>query len=175
MDSSPTLEACAKYDSSAGGSVLLFPGLRGRVEALSLVGLSSAAGVSFMAASKAEGRSIAPGGLRFLDGLPWGVWVGVMKLARVVAVGVVGRSGYVSLWEVRVWRGGGGAGRSSDDEAGFPAWELAKRFAMKLDIAGWRCEVGGGCCGGMGDGEVGVGWDIARSGESCALLASSCK
>ena len=93
MLSSPTLDACAKYESSTGASVLDFPKLRGRVEALSLVGLSSAAGVSFMAASKAEGRSMAPGGLRFLEGLPWGVCVGVMKEARVVGGGVVGRSG----------------------------------------------------------------------------------
>lgn len=69
-----------------------------------------------------------------------------MKLARLVG-GVEGRSGYVSLWLVLVWRGGGGAGRlSEEEEAGaFPACELVKRFAMKLDILGWSWGVGGGC------------------------------
>jgi hypothetical protein len=121
------------------------------VLALSFVGLSSAAGASLIAASKAEGRSIAPGGFLFFDGLPCGVWVGVMKLARLVVGGVEGRSGYVSLWLVLVWRGGGGAGRLSEEVLGaFPACELVKRFAMKLDIlgmelGGWRrvlCEEG---------------------------------
>lgn len=65
-----------------------------------------------------------------------------------------------------MWRGGGGAGRLSD-EAGFPDWELAKRFAMKLDILGWSWEVGGGCCGGMGDGEVDVGLDMFGAEKVC--------
>ncbi|KAH0238733.1 hypothetical protein KCV06_g9, partial [Aureobasidium melanogenum] len=36
-------------------------------------------GSSFMALENTSGRSKAPGGMRFLLGLPWGVWTGEMK------------------------------------------------------------------------------------------------
>ena len=59
------------------------------------VGLLKLAGVSFIAVSKAVGSSLAPGGLRFLLGLPWGVETGFMKL--LLLTGVLGRSPKLSF------------------------------------------------------------------------------
>lgn len=52
----------------------------------------------FMAWSKAEGRSWAPGGTVFLLGLPWGVLVGSMKLLCLLP-GVEGRAGMSAALE----------------------------------------------------------------------------
>lgn len=52
-------------------------------------GLSRDTGLSFRALSKALERSLAPGGIVFLLGLPWGVAAGVRK---EFLVGVPGRS-----------------------------------------------------------------------------------
>jgi len=100
-----------KYPSSTA-NVLLFPGDSGvpAFERPVFVGLPKPAGFSFMAFSKATGRSTAPGGALFLLGLPCGVETGVMKL---FLVGVFGRSLKASFWPERVWRGGGGTGRIS--------------------------------------------------------------
>lgn len=45
-----------------------------------------------------------------------------------------------------MWRGGGAAGRPSGVFGAFPDWELAKRFAMKLDILGIELELAEGVC-----------------------------
>jgi hypothetical protein len=130
IDSSAFIVDDPKYDSSTA-KVLLFPGDSGVSPPcwqLNLVGLPKVAGANFKALSKATGRSIAPGGLRLLLGLPCGVCTGVIKL---FLVGVLGRSLKVSFWSPRVWRGGGGAGKLISC---FPLWEDVNRFAMKLDM-----------------------------------------
>lgn len=65
--------------------------------------------MSFMALEKTSGRSNAPGGMRFLLGLPCGVWAGEMK-AGSSRLGVPGAS--FMLFEERVCRSGGGMGRA---------------------------------------------------------------
>jgi hypothetical protein len=93
------------------------------------VGLPKVFGVSFIELSKATGRSLAPGGFRFLLGLPCGVETGVMKLFRF---GVFGRSLLkASFWLERVCRGGGGTGMILSC---FPPCEEGKRLVMKLDM-----------------------------------------
>lgn len=69
--SSTLLEAFPKYESSTA-KVLLFPGDSGVAvwERVFFAGLPKAGGAIFMAFSKAVGRSFAPGGFRFLLGLP---------------------------------------------------------------------------------------------------------
>jgi hypothetical protein len=77
-----------KMESSAA-STLLFPGDSGVTACRpSFVGLPSADVLSFMAFSKAVGRSFAPGGFCFLLGLPCGVDAGVMKLLRLGVFGL---------------------------------------------------------------------------------------
>lgn len=83
-----------------------------------------------MAFSKATGRSCAPGGFRFLLGLPCGVETGVVKLFRP---GVLGRSAKESFWLARVWRAGGGTGRTPSC---LLAWDEGKRLVMKFDMLG---------------------------------------
>lgn len=85
-----------KYPSSIA-NVLPFAGDNGvpACERPPFVGLPKPAGDIFMAFSKATGRSVAPGGFRFLLGLPCGVETGVMKLLRI---GVLG----LSFWLERV-------------------------------------------------------------------------
>lgn len=71
-----------KYDSSIA-KALLFPGDSGvpACDRPSFEGLPNVVvGLIFIAFSNATGRSLAPGGLRFLLGLPCGVETGVMKL-----------------------------------------------------------------------------------------------
>lgn len=132
--SSAFVVALPKYPSSTANA-LLFPGDNGvpACDRPPFVGLPKPPGASFMAFSKATGRSTAPGGALFLLGLPCGVWTGVMKL---FLEGVLGRSLKVSFWLERVWRGGGGTGRMPSC---FPPWEEGKRFVMKLDILGKWC------------------------------------
>lgn len=84
-----------------------------------------------MAFSKATGRSLAPGGFRFLLGLPCGVETGVVKLFRF---GVFGRSLKDSFWLERVWRGGGGTGRMPSC---LPPCEEGNRLVMKFDMLGY--------------------------------------
>lgn len=91
MDSSGAPIELEKYESSAVNRLFL-PGDNGVPEPCwrpSLFGLPKVVGVSFIELSKAAGRSLAPGGFRFLLGLPVGVWTGVMKL---FLLGVLGRS-----------------------------------------------------------------------------------
>lgn len=100
MLSSAFAVALPKYPSSTTNALLL-PGDNG-VPAWDrplFVGLPKPAGVSFIAFSKATGKSTAPGGALFLLGLPCGVWTGVMKL---FLDGVLGRSLKGSFWLERV-------------------------------------------------------------------------
>ena len=116
-----------KYESSAV-KALLFPGERGAPRAL-FVGLPNALVVSFIALSKAIGRSWAPGGCDFLLGLPCGVETGVMKLVRF---GVPGTSWLKdSIWLVRVCRGGRRVGELLSF---LLPCEEGNRLVMKLDI-----------------------------------------
>ena len=93
------------------------------------VGLPKVLGVSFRELSKATGRSLAPGGFRFLLGLPCGVETGVMKLFRF---GVFGCSLLKdSFWLERVCRGGGGTGMILSC---FPPCEEGNKLVMKLDM-----------------------------------------
>lgn len=90
-----------KYDSSIA-KVLLLPGDNGvpACDRPSFVGLPNVdVGLIFIAFSKANGRSLAPGGFRFLLGLPCGVDTGVMKL---FLLGVFGLSLKASFWLARV-------------------------------------------------------------------------
>ena len=91
MLSSTLPDELAKYESSIV-KALLFPGDNG-VPACR-PDFDGLPGASFMAFSKAIGRSFAPGGFCFLLGLPWGVDTGVMKLLRF---GVFGLSPKVSF------------------------------------------------------------------------------
>jgi hypothetical protein len=109
-----------KYESSPANA-LPFPGDKGvPASRPNFVGLPRVEELSFMAFSKAVGRSLAPGGFCFLLGLPCGVATGVMKLLRV---GVLGRS---LNWSLE------GAGRGVSL---FPPCEEGKRLLRKLDIA----------------------------------------
>jgi hypothetical protein len=122
-----------KYDSSAA-RVLLFPGVKGAPACRpSFVGLLSAEKFSFMAFSKAVGRSLAPGGFCFLLGLPCGVDTGVMKLFRL---GVFGLSLNWSL--ERAWREG-----AAKVVSFFPPCEEGKRLLRKFDIVDWAQLRGG--------------------------------
>lgn len=70
MLSSMFPEELAKYESSTANALLL-PGDSGVVPPRPLfVGLPNVVGVIFMPFSKAVGKSFAPGGFRFLLGLP---------------------------------------------------------------------------------------------------------
>lgn len=108
-----------KYESSPA-SALPFPGDNG-VPACrpNFAGLPRVEEPSFIALSKAVGRSLAPGGFCFLLGLPCGVETGVMKLLRV---GVCGRS---LNWSPE------GAG---SEFSLFPPCEEGKRLLRKLDM-----------------------------------------
>lgn len=93
------------------------------------VGLPKIFGVSFRELSKATGRSLAPGGFRFLLGLPCGVETGVMKLFRL---GVFGLSLLKDSFCVeRVCKGGGGTGMMFSC---LPPCEEGNKLVMKLDI-----------------------------------------
>jgi hypothetical protein len=118
-----------KYKSSAT-SALLFPGDNGVPRPL-FVGLKFG-GLSFIAFSKAVGRSFAPGGNRLLLGLPWGVEAGVMKLFMV---GVLGLAPRASFWLERVRRGGGAVGRVL--LSCLLPWEEGNRLVMKFDMMSW--------------------------------------
>jgi hypothetical protein len=71
MLSSTLPVALPKYESSTA-KALLFPGDNGMLawERVFFAGLPKVVGAIFMAFSNAVGRSFAPGGFRFLLGLP---------------------------------------------------------------------------------------------------------
>lgn len=99
--SSTLPDALPKYESSIA-KALLFPGDRGvpACDRPSFVGLPKVVvGLIFIAFSNATGRSLAPGGFRFLLGLPCGVDTGVVKL---FLLGVLGLSLKASFWLERV-------------------------------------------------------------------------
>ena len=101
-----------------------------------MVGLPKVFGVSFIELSKATGSSLAPGGFRFLLGLPWGVETGVMKLFRFGVFGLSALKG--SFWPERVCRGGGGMGIVLSC---FPPCDEGNRLVMKLDMVCNRSRV----------------------------------
>ncbi len=118
-----------KYPSSTANA-LPFPGDNGvpPCDRPTFVGVPKPVGVIFIAFSKATGKSNAPGGARFLLGLPCGVATGVVKL---FLVGVPGLSLNASFWLERVRRGGVGTGRMPSC---LPPCEAGNRFVMKLDM-----------------------------------------
>ena len=92
-----------------------------------------------MALEKTSGRSKAPGGMRFLLGLPWGVCMGEMK-AGSSREGVP-RLASSMLCEERVCESGGGTGRAKSC-----LWALVKgdpEAIARAVVLMWRLSASG--------------------------------